>query len=821
MIQKRKLLAIFMAAAMAWQGFSLAQAEEIGPGVVSQSNISNSSENSGVPSEEDIRAAQAKTEEEKAEQAGAQQNLALTPLEVMTTESSKVILLNPISASYTNKEGTAPYDGAGLSNNGEFGIQMEFAIPNDAQVKTGDTSSINMPASFTALSAKDFEVRDGENLLAKAHYSPDSNAISLTYEPYVEQKSDIRMSLFLSMQVNRNTEAVARNITTEIRVNNYLSFPIAGSIQYTGIEKETDFKFVKDAKQSLEEATDPLTGNKIYLTRYRILINLGEARTNLVLRDSLGEGAFSYYADDAHPISIRKGVWERGHFEGRSWISDPINGSNFDLRTQSRTNSAAHETAAESAFRTNAPGRKSFSVNLGNIDRTEGFEIFYYAKFDGVPLQNFTYTNTAELISNGFEPLGRSFDLTVQKALGTASGDNYKIKIKKVNEDNQPLSGAVFAVANSSGQQVGQLTTDANGDAILDNLVRDNYTVQEIQAPVGYILSTEQYQLNVDSFDLSKQASLRVENVKSGQNRSIGISTKWVDAGNQAQGRPGKVVVELLRNGSFTGDAVELTQGSGWKASFQNLPKYDSNGKLYEYSIREQAPAGYYPTVSGSQDLGFNLVNTVNSKVSIPVTAVWKRKGENPSSVTVRLMANDKEIASQKLSDENNWQYSFTNLEKVKDGQEIQYTLTEDTIPGYSTELTGDGASGYRNVFINTKIKVNPISSGNVGSLGNPLDNSKLGSGDKNKNSNSEQSLAKKKEKSEVSSVLGISRDADSKKEEENKSTGSNGEVLSAERDTKTGDQSKSLQYLFFFTAAGFGLFAFFYKEKKKSEIKK
>ena len=55
MIQKRKLLAIFMAAAMAWQGFSLAQAEEIGPGVVSQSTISDSSENSGIPSEEDIR----------------------------------------------------------------------------------------------------------------------------------------------------------------------------------------------------------------------------------------------------------------------------------------------------------------------------------------------------------------------------------------------------------------------------------------------------------------------------------------------------------------------------------------------------------------------------------------------------------------------------------------------------------------------------------------------------------------------------------------------------------------------------------------------
>ena len=470
--------------------------------------------------------------------------------------------------------------------------------------------------------------------------------------------------------------------------------------------------------------------------------------------------------------------------------------------------------AAESAFRNNAPGRKSFSINLGNVNRTEGYEIVYYAKFDGVPLQNASYTNTAELTSDGFsEPLRKSQTLTIQKALGSASGDNYKIKIKKVNEANQPLSGAVFAVANSSGQQVGQLTTDANGDAVIENLMRDNYTVQEISAPSGYILSTEQYQVNADSFDLAKVANLRVESVKSGQNRSIAVTTKWVDAGNQAQGRPGKVIAELLRNGSFTGDTAELTQGNGWKTVFEELPKYDDSGKLYQYSIREQAVAGYYPTLSGTQDSGFNMVNTVSSKVSIPVTAVWKGKGENPASVTVRLMANDKEIAKQQLSADNNWQYTFTNLERNKDGQEIEYKLTEDVVPGYSTELSGDNTTGYQNIFVNTKLKTNPLPSGNAVTVGNPAETS-----------HSDQKIAKKKEeKAETSSVLGVSRDKETKKEEakeskdaeENKDT-KGGEVLGAERNTKTGDYSRNLQYLFFFAATGCGLFAFFYKEKKR-----
>ena len=272
------------------------------------------------------------------------------------------------------------------------------------------------------------------------------------------------------------------------------------------------------------------------------------------------------------------------------------------------------------------------------------------------------------------------------------------------------------------------------------------------------------------------------------------------------------MIAELLRNGSFTGDTVELTQGTGWKAFFRELPKYDDSGKLYQYSIREQSVAGYYPTLSGTQDSEFNMVNTVSSKVSIPVTAVWKGKGENPASVTVRLMANDKEIATQQLSTDNNWQYTFTNLERNKDGQEIRYNLTEDVVPGYSTELSGDNTTGYQNIFVNTKLKSNPIPSGNTVAAGNPVEAK-----------HSDQKLAKKKEENaETSSVLGASRDKDSKKEEakENKDDkekkDAKGEVLGAERNTKTGDHSKSLQYLFFFAATGFGLFAFFYKEKKR-----
>ncbi|MCC4046614.1 Cna B-type domain-containing protein, partial [Enterococcus gallinarum] len=35
------------------------------------------------------------------------------------------------------------------------------------------------------------------------------------------------------------------------------------------------------------------------------------------------------------------------------------------------------------------------------------------------------------------------------------------------------------------------------------------------------------------------------------------------------------------------------------------------------------------------------------------------------------------------------WKYEFTNLPKYENGQEIVYTITEDQVPDYNTEIHG------------------------------------------------------------------------------------------------------------------------------------
>lgn len=809
MKQKRKLLAIFMAAAMAWQGLSLSYAEEIGPAAASESNVTtgntaNTTESSGVPSEEDIRAQQAKDEENKAQAATAIENTATGTQEAGNAEASKLIAANVTEASFLNKDGN-PYDGSPVSQKTSLGIKIRLSVPGGQNIKAGDKSLIKIADSFNITGSAPFTLKNGEEVYARGSYDISSNSITLSYESPAEKMADIQADFKVSVQLNASVEPEKKEISGSLTVNGADSFPISGNLNYIGIEKDSDFKFVKEVKRSLDETVDSQTGNTIKLMRYHVLINLGEARNNVILKDSLGEGAFSYYIDDAHPVTIRRGVWERGSFAGSSWKSDPINGKNWDLRNKTKTDGAERIHALEKAYKSSAPGKKSFQLKLGNVSAEEGLELYYYVKFEGIPKANFAYRNNVELSSDGGSTLTASSERYLQEFAGL-EGEDYKIKLKMVDEENRPLSGAVLAVANSSGLQVAVISSDTNGEANLEGLPRDNYTVQEMKAPEGYLRSSDKYRINADQFDLTKVAILNLSNVRAGQKRSISVNLKWVDAGNQTQSRPEKVTVELLQNGQGTGKTMDLSQANAWKADFMDLSKYDDSGKLYSYNIREQALDGYSPAISGTAGSGFTLTNTINKKISIPVTKVWSGKGEHPSSVTVRLLANGKQIASQQLSAANNWQYTFSNLERSKNGQEIRYTLTEDAVPGFSSTLTGDSSTGYVNVFTNTKLSNDPNNPGNQAAAVN---------GGK---ASVQTGAQKEKEKKPV---LGASRDEKTDSKAKNsvvlgESREAEQEVEEAERDTKTGDQSRSLQYLLLFGAAACGLFAFCYQEKKK-----
>ena len=63
--------------------------------------------------------------------------------------------------------------------------------------------------------------------------------------------------------------------------------------------------------------------------------------------------------------------------------------------------------------------------------------------------------------------------------------------------------------------------------------------------------------------------------------------------------------------------------------------------------------------------------------------------GKRPSSITIRLLANGEEVATRTVTAADEWQWSFTGLDKYAAGKEIKYTITEDAVQDYSTEVKG------------------------------------------------------------------------------------------------------------------------------------
>ena len=71
----------------------------------------------------------------------------------------------------------------------------------------------------------------------------------------------------------------------------------------------------------------------------------------------------------------------------------------------------------------------------------------------------------------------------------------------------------------------------------------------------------------------------------------------WQDNDNALGLRPEEIIVELCVNGSPDPTrTLTLTAANDWKGSFDGLAKYDSNGALIRYSVREESqsmPLGY------------------------------------------------------------------------------------------------------------------------------------------------------------------------------------------------------------------------------------
>lgn len=312
---------------------------------------------------------------------------------------------------------------------------------------------------------------------------------------------------------------------------------------------------------------------------------------------------------------------------------------------------------------------------------------------DGGTLINYTiaeekipgYTTTIAKDASGYK-----FILTNAKAIDTVTKTVSKVWDDNNNQDGlRPTAITVILTGDDGSRRVKSVTAAENWTVTFENLPKNKNHGQNIQYTVseafvsGY---TEAITQNGDNYTIT--------NTHTPASSEFFVTKIWKDNGNNDGMRPDEITVTAHGSDgrSYT---KKLNADNQWSVMFSNLPKY-ADGKVIEYSLTEESVPGYTSSITRNGK-SFVLINThVDETKNITITKAWNdgnnQDGLRPKTITAVVNGSDGSARFVQLFEGQNWATNLNNLPKYKNGTEIQYTVKENAIPGYETEIkqTGD-----------------------------------------------------------------------------------------------------------------------------------
>lgn len=182
---------------------------------------------------------------------------------------------------------------------------------------------------------------------------------------------------------------------------------------------------------------------------------------------------------------------------------------------------------------------------------------------------------------------------------------------------------------------------------------------------------------------------------------------------------PNAITVHLLADGVVVG-TMQLTKDGDWEGRFIDYPRYDENdGHEIKYTTKEDPLAGYETSYFN----GNIILN--RSLIDVSVEKKWIGNSQSKAELTLHRACDymkfdytlnkhvrvkvDEEVATVELNAANNWKHTFSSLYEFytpegEDGAKYKYYVTEKSIPGYDTQITGNQDSG----FVVTNKEINP-----------------------------------------------------------------------------------------------------------------
>ena len=257
------------------------------------------------------------------------------------------------------------------------------------------------------------------------------------------------------------------------------------------------------------------------------------------------------------------------------------------------------------------------------------------------------------------------------------------------NQDGKrPASITVNLLKNGTKVDSKTVTPDVSGAWTYSFSGLDKYNADGTE--ITYTVSED----SVDGYT-STVTGTNITNSYTPETTVVKVTKAWVGP------KTNSVTVHLLADGTDTGKTITLDEAANWTGTFSNLPKY-KDGTEIVYTVKEDDIANYTVAITGDATTGFTITNTNTEKVDVPVKKEWV--GPKAGPVTVHLLADGVDTGKTvTLSDSNSWTDTFSGLDKYKtDGTEIVYSVKEDEVSGYTSEITGDATTGF--TITNTEV---------------------------------------------------------------------------------------------------------------------
>lgn len=265
-----------------------------------------------------------------------------------------------------------------------------------------------------------------------------------------------------------------------------------------------------------------------------------------------------------------------------------------------------------------------------------------------------------------------------------------EVPVEKVWKGEAAEEITVKLFADGIEKQTKELTAEDDWKHIFTDLLKYTADGKEIEYTVEETL--EGYKSDITG---DQEEGFVITNTRTGETE-VPVEKVWEDKDNKHELRPDSITVNLIANGEATDQTVELSTDNDWTHIFKGLDQYDENGEAITYTVEEVEVAEYSREITGNQEEGYTITNTVKDYAIGDYVWVDRNKdgiqddNEEPlEGVKVELYDKDGNKLAETETDENG-RYLFDELPAGE--YQVKFTLTEAQKEKYrfTKEQAGD-----------------------------------------------------------------------------------------------------------------------------------